>query len=99
MLIRSKIRRTYWRNALLNSVPDILVAAIMAYVLNGKWWVSEADEGPWWIFMIVYFALQVLYLLIWLKTAIWGRGMFYLLRRTEARRHFLSILRVKSFPE
>jgi hypothetical protein len=99
MLIQSKIRRTYWRNVLWNFVPDLLVAAIIAYALYGRWWLSKADGGRWWIFIIVYFGLQVVYLLIWLKNTIWGRGMFYLLRRREARQHFLSIFREKSFPE
>ena len=89
MLIQSKARRRLWRNILLNTVPDLLLAAIIAYV---------ADTG-WVGFIVAYFGLQILYVLIWLKNTLWGWAMFYLFGRKEAVQHIVGVLREKSFPE
>ena len=89
MLIQSKVKRTYWRNVLLNSVPDLAVAAVIAYLVDGGWWICVA----------AYFSLQALYLLVWLKNALWGWSLFYLFGRREAVQGTLGFLREKGFPE
>jgi hypothetical protein len=89
MLIQRKRRRTYWRSVLLNTIPDLVVAAIITHFV---------DTG-WWTFGAAYFGLQLLYLLIWLKNTIWDWGLFYLIERKRMARRFLSVFKEKEFPE
>lgn len=89
MLIQSKATRRLWRNIVLNTVPDLAVAAAIAYVM----------DGGWLGFIAAYFGLQILYILIWLKNTLWGWAVFYLLARKEGTQQIVALFREKHFPE
>ena len=89
MLIQSQIKRAFWRNIALGTLPDLLIAAAAAYYF---------DSGLLG-FVAVYLGLQAIYLAIWIKNALWGWGLFTLFGKKETTGNILATLREKRFPE
>ena len=49
--------------------------------------------------MVAFFGLQVLYFLIWLKTALWNWAVFWLAGRKQRTKSILDYLRANNYPE
>jgi hypothetical protein len=89
MQFESKQKRTVWVNLALGSVPDILIAALIASVMDG------GAIG----FIVALVGLQVLYFLIWAKNSIWAWVVFLINGRKAATSHFRHYLETNKFPE
>jgi hypothetical protein len=79
----------FWRNVALGSIPDIVIAVILAYVFDG------GIAG----FLVALVLLQALYFAIWVKNTIWAWAMFKLNTRKNLVSHFTDYLRVNKYPE
>jgi hypothetical protein len=66
MQIERREKRQYIANALLNTIPDVLISTGLA------WFFSGGSLG----FIVAFIAIQLVYLLIWLKDSIWQWLMF-----------------------
>ncbi len=82
-------RRLYW-NALVNCVPDILIAwAVSAFLFDKEW-------GAFFLTLI---GLQVAYFLIWLKTLLWSWVRYHLRGKQAMTDHFEAYLLEHRFPQ
>jgi hypothetical protein len=89
MQFASKLNRTYWVFMLLGSIPDILIAAMIAKYLGGGF--IE--------FLLALAGLQGLYLAVWVKGSIVAWTMFSLGGRKHLASIVLDYLRSNNYPE
>src|SRR2546429_6055591 len=87
--IQSKQERSMWANAAINSIPDIAIA----------WIASDYFEiGPIG-FVAVFFGLQCLYLLLWLKRIAWAWLLYWISGRRKMTAHLENFLYQQRFPQ
>jgi len=89
MQFGSKIKRNIITNGILGLVPDALIAVVAAFA---------TDSGILGFFAVLI-GLQILYLLIWAKNAIWGWLLFWARGRKQLVAHLLDFMRANRFPE
>jgi hypothetical protein len=89
MQFGSKIKRNIFIGSIINLVPDALIAIIAA------WATDSAALG----FFAVLIGLQILYFLIWAKTALWQSLLFWFRGRKQLTEHLLDYLRTNQYPE
>jgi hypothetical protein len=89
MRFESREERTFWTIAVLRLVPDAVIGAIVA---------SASDSGALG-FLATVVALQILYLLIWIKNSAWGWFLYWAKGRKDLTANFLTFLTDNRFPE
>jgi hypothetical protein len=89
MRIESREKRTFWFVAFLSLAPDVIIGVVVAGL----------TQSGWLGVLATVVALQVLYLLIWLKNSAWAWTVFWLGGRKEVTKSFLSFLVDNGFPE
>lgn len=89
MQIATKNKRKVLIDALLNLVPDAIIALIAAVLANNLI-----------TFFAVIFGLQIIYFLIWVKNSIWlWIKYYYLGGKKELLENMLKVLRTNNYPE
>lgn len=88
MIVERKRNRDFWLNSLLNSIPDILVSAAAAFII----------DGGWLVFVGVFFGLQFVYLAIWLKNTLWVWTRYNLIDKRRATQIIVDTLKYNNFP-
>src|SRR5947209_1768269 len=68
---------TYVLNFILAFVPDLVVA----------WAAMRLTDNGWFGFWITLLALQGIYFFFWLKQALWGWLLFWIIGRQQMARH------------
>lgn len=89
MRFESKLKRNFWINVSIATIPDIVVAIILAVVFDGGF------IG----FLAAYFGLQILYFSIWTKNSIFDWAHFQLVGRKQISKHLLDFLLENKFPD
>lgn len=89
MLIERKEARAFWVRAVLNSTPDLAIAAVIALI---------ADEG-FLLFFGVLIGLQAVYFVIWLKKSIWIWISYAVRDRKLLEQRVLDMLIENKFPK
>lgn len=89
MRIESKLKRKFWFNTVLGTIPDVLIAFGLTV------WFNSGLVG----FVAVFIGLQILYLLIWTKNSIWGWIMFHFGARRQMAKYLCDFLRESKFPD
>ena len=89
MQFESKQKRTFWLNAALGFVPDVLVSVALAWAFNG------GVVG----FFAALIGLQGIYFLIWAKNSIWAWTLFKLHNRKYLVSHITDYLHKNKYPE
>ena len=89
MIVERKRNRDFWLNSLLNSIPDVLLAASAALIF----------DGGWLVFAGVYFGLQLAYLAIWLKNTLWAWLRYKCVDKKPAVQHIVARLQSNNFPK
>src|SRR4051812_26887614 len=87
--IQSKQERSMWLSALINTVPDIAIAWIASEIFG---------SGPVG-FIAIFVGLQCLYVLLWLKTALWSWLLFWVSGRRKMAAGFEQYLYQNHFPK
>lgn len=87
--IQSKQERSMWVSALINTIPDIAIAGIASEVFN---------SGPVG-FVVIFVGLQCVYILLWLKTALWSWLLFWISGRRKMAVSFEQYLHQNRFPQ
>ena len=86
--IRKQQERSFWGAVLINSIPDVAIAWLASAYFN-------MGLGG---FLAVYFGLQALYLVLWLKRLVWAWLVFWLSGRSKMTAHIESYLSQQRFP-
>jgi len=89
MQFESRVKRAVWVNILLGLVPDVLIAAVLA----------KLYDGGIFGFVLTFLGIQVLCVLLWVKSSAWSWLMFYISNRKHAASLLLDGLRARKFPE
>jgi predicted RNA-binding protein with RPS1 domain len=90
MQFGSKIKRNIFLGSIIGLVPDALIAWVAA---------SMTESGVIGFFAVLV-GLQIVYLLVWSRKAIWAWLMFWLFRgRKKMADHLFEYLRSNGFPE
>ena len=89
MRFESKIKRNYVINIAVGTLPDIAISIVLAIVF------SVGFLG----FLAIYFGLQGLYFVIWVKNSIFGWLHFQLGGRRQLTKHLLDFLNENNFPD
>lgn len=89
MIIERKQKREYWVSAVLNGIPDVAIAGVVALIF---------DEG-FLIFVGVVIGLKAVYLAVWLKNSIWLWIRYMVRDRKLIFRRFLDFLIENKFPK
>ena len=89
MIIQSKQNRTFIMSAILESVPDVIIAAIVTALM---------DEG-FLLFIVVIVGLQVVYLAIWIKTSLWAWAMYKLRGKKIMVQTYVDFFTANNFPQ
>lgn len=89
MHFESKVKRTVWLNIVVSTIPDITIAIILAVVF------AAGFLG----FLAIFFGLQILYLLIWMKNSIFGWALFLLIGRRQMSKYLYDFLIENKFPD
>jgi hypothetical protein len=79
---------TYVLNVILAFVPDLVVA----------WAVMRLTESGWSGFWITLLALQAIYFFFWLKQALWGWLLFWIIGRQQMARYLENFFIESRFP-
>ena len=87
-IIKSKVERSYWKNAALSAVPDVLVA----------WAAMRLMDGGAEVFFGTLIALQALYLALWMKRSAWSWLLFWFTNRSMMSSHIEEVLAQQRFP-
>jgi hypothetical protein len=87
-VIESKVKRSYWKNAALSFIPDLLIA----------WAVMKYNDGGAEAFFFTLIALQAVYLLLWIKRSVWSWTIFALSSRAFMSSHVEEVLVQQKFP-
>jgi hypothetical protein len=74
-------------------VLGLLPDALIAYV------VMKLTNGEWSTFVWVWLAIQAIYILYWVKTALWASIIWHVWRRHRAASEALEVLRLCEFPK
>lgn len=88
MIVERKKNREFWLSSIINSFPDILVAATASYFF---------DDG-WLVFIGVFVGLQLVYFAIWLKNSLWIWTRYKLFDKKRGTQHIVDMLRSNNFP-
>jgi hypothetical protein len=88
-VIESKVKRSYWKNAALSFVPDLLIA----------WAVMKYNDGGAEAFFFTLIALQAVYFALWVKRCIWSWLVFWLTNRAFMSNHVEEFLVREQFPK
>lgn len=89
MQFESKAERNFWTKSLLGLIPDLVIAFVVAYL---------TDSGIIG-FIAVLVAVQILYIMIWLKNLLWSWLAFWLGGRKTLASHLLNYLRDHEYPK
>lgn len=89
MQIRSKIERNFWTELLLGLIPDTIIGVLIALATS---------TGAIGVFATVI-GLQILYLLLWIKNAIWLWVRFWIAGRKSMVDHLYRYLVENRYPE
>jgi hypothetical protein len=89
MQFESRQKRSIWLAATVATIPDLLIAAVIAVLMDG------GILG----FFAAFIGLQVLYFAIWLKNSIWGWTWFQWWGRKHAAQVLLDYLKQHKFPQ
>lgn len=89
MQFESKMKRTFWTTAALGVIPDVVISMILSAVFVG------GILG----FFAALIGLQVLYLLIWAKNALWSWAVFWFGGRKKLASWLFDYLRENGYPE
>ena len=87
-IIKSKVERSYWKNAALSAVPDVLIA----------WAAMRLMDGGVEVFFGTLIALQAVYLALWIKRSAWSWLLFWLTNRSMMSGHIEEVLAQQRFP-
>lgn len=87
-MVRRKQNREFWLSAVLNSVPDLLIAGAITIALDG---------GLLW-FLGVLLGLQLVYLTLWLKHTIWCWFLYVARDKRRITRFLVDFLATNRFP-
>lgn len=87
-VIKSKVERSYWKNAALSAVPDVLIA----------WAAMRLMDGGAEVFFGTLVALQAVYLALWIKRSVWSWLLFWLTNRSMMSGHIEEVLAQQGFP-
>lgn len=88
MVIGSRQKRGFWANAAINGLPDIAIAAALAYFTDGA--VSD--------FFLWYLVLQAMYFMVWLRRALWFWIRFWAGGRKQWAQAILDNVLSKGYP-
>jgi hypothetical protein len=87
-VIKSKVERSYWKNAALSAVPDVLIA----------WGTMRLMDGGAEVFFGTLIALQAVYLALWIKRSVWSWLLFWLTNRSMMGSHVEEVFVLQGFP-
>lgn len=88
-VIKSKVERSYWKNAALSVIPDLLIA----------WAVMKYFDSGWEAFLGTLVGLQVVYFALWIKRTIWSWTLFTLTNRAFMSGHVEDVLARDGYPK
>ena len=88
MKIESKETRSLFVRSFYGLVPDLIIALVVAIYV---------DDGVL-SFFFVLIGLQILYLLLWIKTASWNWAVFHFFDRKKMSRKILDYLDQNNYP-
>ncbi|MCA1527354.1 hypothetical protein [Bradyrhizobium yuanmingense] len=88
-VIRSRVERSFWKNAALSAIPDLLIA----------WAFMKYTDGGAETFFFTLIALQAAYFTLWAKRSIWSWTLFVLTNRAFMSNHVEEVLASQSFPK
>jgi hypothetical protein len=86
--IQSRQERSMWVSALINTVPDVALS----------WVASEIFNSGLVGLVAVFLGLQCLYIILWLKTALWSWLLFWISGRRKMAAGFEQDLYQNRFP-
>jgi hypothetical protein len=86
--IRKQQERSFLAAAAINSIPDIAIGIIG----------SAFIDGGIIAFLAIYFGLQAVYFVLWLKRVVWGWLLYWLRTRKELEAHLENYLYQQRFP-
>lgn len=89
MQFESKLKRRYWFTAVLNLIPDTLIAVVLAVIF----------EGGFLGFLAAIAGIQLLYFVIWLKNTAWSWLVFSVFGRKQSADLIQDHLAARKFPE
>jgi hypothetical protein len=89
MQIKSKIERKFWTEVLLGLIPDAVIGIFVA----------QSTSTGFWGFAGTIVGLQILYIFLWIKNAIWLWVRFWISGRKSLVAHLYSYLRENRYPE
>jgi hypothetical protein len=88
-MTESKVKRAFWKNAVLSAVPDLLVS----------WAAMKIVDGGAEVFFITLIGLQVVYLALWIKRTTWSWLLFWITNRSMMSNHIEEVLTQQRFPK
>ena len=89
MQIKSKIERKFWTEIVLGLIPDAVIGIFVAIATStGLWGFAGTIVG-----------LQILYIFLWIKNAIWLWLRFWIGGRKSLVGHLYNYLRENRYPE
>lgn len=88
-IIKSKVERSYWKNAALSIIPDLLIA----------WAVTKFMDGGAEVFFGTLVGLQALYCLLWVKRSAWSWILYSFTNRSFMSNHVEDVLIQQNFPK
>jgi hypothetical protein len=89
MQIESKKKRKMWADLLLGFVPDLTIAFIVTAFSH------YGDAGT---FFFVFFGLQIVYLLVWIRSSVWT-WTCYKFRKKQIVQFMLDYFKKNNYPE
>lgn len=88
MKFASRDKRDFWITSTLNLIPDLVIAFI----------ISKSLSAGFLGFILIFFSIQLLYLLIWIKQSIWNWLIFFISWRKKLKNSILDSLNENNFP-
>lgn len=82
-MFESKVKRQVILNSFLNSLPDVVVAVVIA---------SFTDDKVL-MFVFIFILIKAIYLLIWLKNSIWEWLLFYFKREQQVNTVYEGLIK------
>jgi hypothetical protein len=88
-VIQSKVTRSYYKNAALAFIPDLLIA----------WAVMKYMDGGAETFFFTLIGLQAVYFALWVKRSVWSWLLFMLTNRAAMSSHMENFFVQEDFPK
>ncbi len=89
MQFESRTRRVFWSNLASGLIPDAIISVLIG-------WATSSGAGGT---VLTFVALQILYILLLLKTVAWAWLMFWMSGRKFQASTLLDMLRQSRMPE